>query len=94
MEFYKILAIVSPFISALLTGFITYNLTMKQKRFDLLYQSKIPAFKDLSVALINYKNYCLGKASLFEAMNFLLIQLKKEVPYITEQRLPNPRGKM
>lgn len=70
MDYYKILAIVSPFLSAILTGLITYNITMKGKRFDLLYQSKIPAFKDLSVALTNYKNFCTGRVAFYEGNEY------------------------
>ncbi|NTE03159.1 hypothetical protein G6M26_41675 [Agrobacterium tumefaciens] len=70
MDIYKLLAITSPFISAGLAGLITYSFSIKGKRFDLLYQSKIPAFKALSVALINYKNYCLGRTAFYEGNEF------------------------
>ncbi|MNK18100.1 hypothetical protein D3C87_362980 [compost metagenome] len=70
MDYFKILAIVSPFISASLTALFAYNFTMKAKRFDLLHQSKIPAFKELSVTLINYKNYCLGQVANYEGNEF------------------------
>lgn len=70
MDFFKIMAIISPFLSAGLTGLITYNLTMKAKRFDLLYQSKIPAFKDLTLQLVNFKNYCLGQVAQYEGNEY------------------------
>jgi hypothetical protein len=43
---------------------------MRGKRFDLLFQSKIPAFKDLSVALTNYKNFCLGRVAFYEGNEY------------------------
>ncbi|QNR85076.1 hypothetical protein H9N25_00770 [Pedobacter riviphilus] len=43
---------------------------MKGKRIDLYYQSKLPAFKELSIALANYKNYCLGKTAFYEGNEF------------------------
>jgi len=70
MDFYKLLAIISPFLSAGLTSFITYMVTMKGKRFDLLHQSKIPAFKELSASLIAYKNYCLGQVAIYQGNEF------------------------
>lgn len=70
MDYYKLIAIISPFLAAGLTGWITYNITMKGKRFDLLYQSKIPAFKELSVKLTNYKNFCLGRVAFFEGNEY------------------------
>lgn len=70
MDYFKLLAILSPFLASGLTGIITYNITMKGKRFDLLYQSKIPAFKELSIKLTNYKNFCLGRVAFFEGNEY------------------------
>lgn len=70
MDYYKLVAIISPFLASGLTGWITYNITMKGKRFDLLYQSKVPAFKELSIKLTNYKNFCLGTVAFFEGNEY------------------------
>jgi hypothetical protein len=45
---FKILAIVSPFIS----GAITYLLTQRAKKSEYLYQNRIPAFKEVLPILI------------------------------------------
>lgn len=70
MDFFKALAIISPFISAAIAGVISYLVMISGKRYDFMYQSKIPAFKDLSLSLINYKNYCLGKVANYEGNEF------------------------
>lgn len=70
MDVFKILAIVSPFISAILTALVTYRFTIKNKKFDILYQNKIPAFKDVATELINYKKYCLGQAASYQGNEF------------------------
>lgn len=51
---FKILAIISPFISGIIIGFISNKLSNKSKKMELLYQSKIPAFKEIHKALIMY----------------------------------------
>ena len=55
MDYYKILAIVSPFISAFLAGVLSYYFTIKSKRFDILYQHKLPVFKEMSAKLIEFR---------------------------------------
>ncbi|TRW22399.1 hypothetical protein FMM05_18015 [Flavobacterium zepuense] len=54
---FKILAILSPFLSGIIIGFITNKLSNKSKKMELLYQSKIPAFKEIHKALIMYRTY-------------------------------------
>ncbi|WP_139218421.1 hypothetical protein [Pedobacter antarcticus] len=70
MDIFKLLAIISPFVSAALGGLITYIFTIRGKRYDLLYQSKIPAFKELSLELTAFRNYCLGKVASDEGNEF------------------------
>jgi hypothetical protein len=70
MDIYKILAIISPFCSAGLTGLITYRFTKRGKKFDLLYQFKVPAFKELSDKLSEYKNFCMGCVAFDEGNEY------------------------
>lgn len=70
LDFFKIASIVSPFISAFLAGLITFRYTIKQKKFDLLYANKIPAFKEVVSTLINFKKFCLGRIAYFEGNEF------------------------
>jgi hypothetical protein len=65
LEFYKVLSIASPFISALLASLLTYYFTLKTKRFDILYENKIPAFKEISIKLIEFKKFCNGRVAYF-----------------------------
>jgi len=64
MDNFKLLAILSPFISAFLVGFSSYYFNLKNKRFDILYQYKLPAFKEMSVKFIELKKYCTGQIGL------------------------------
>jgi len=64
------LAIFSPFVSVALGSLITYFFTIRGKRYDLLYQSKIPAFKEMSLELTAFRNYCLGKVASYEGNEF------------------------
>jgi hypothetical protein len=65
MDFYKILSIASPFVSAFLAGLLTYYFTLKTKKFDILYQNKIPAFKEMVSKLIGFKKFCNGRIAYF-----------------------------
>ena len=65
-SFYKILAIISPFISAILSGFFTYRFLIKGKKFDILYENKIPIFKEFSAFLLKLKTYIYGRTSYLE----------------------------
>ena len=78
MDIFKLLAIISPFISAILSGLLTYFYTIRGKRYDLLYQSKIPAFKEVSMQLTEFRNYCLGRTASYEGNEFS--------PYLEEGR--------
>lgn len=63
---FKILAIVSPFIS----GAITYILTQRAKKSEYLYQNRIPAFKEVLPILIKIKKYAIGKIALSRGAEF------------------------
>jgi len=60
---FKLLAIISPFVSATLAGFLSHHFSMKTKKFDILYVNKIPAFKEVVSKLVEYKKYCFGRIS-------------------------------
>lgn len=69
-DFYKILAIISPFLSAILASYATYYYTLKTKRFDILYQNKIPAFKEIVTRLIELKKFCIGRLAHYEGNEY------------------------
>jgi hypothetical protein len=79
MDIYKALAIISPFVSAALGGLLTYFFTIRGKRYDLLYQSKIPAFNEVSLELTAFRNYCMGRVASYEGNEFS--------PYLEEGRV-------
>lgn len=70
MDFYKSLAIASPFISAFLAGLLTHFLTLKTKRFDILYENKIPAFKERTLKLIEFRKFCDGRVAFLEGNEY------------------------
>lgn len=70
MLFFKIAALLSPLISALLAGWITYNIAIKAKKMDFLYQNKIAAFKEISGKLIGFKKFCLGRNAFYLGNEF------------------------
>lgn len=70
IDFYKILSILSPFVSASLAGILTYYFTLKAKKFDILYQNKIPAFKEIAGTLVDFKKFCWGRTAYFHRNEF------------------------
>lgn len=70
MSSIQILAIVSPFVSAMLTAFLTFKFTSKSKRLDILYQNKVPAFKEIAANIISFKNFCEGRVAYYQANEF------------------------
>lgn len=70
MDFYKFLAIVSPFVSATLSGFLTYFYTLRTKKIEILYQNNIPAFREITQKLIELKRFCNGRIAFFQANEF------------------------
>ena len=63
---FKVLAVVSPFIS----GGVTYLLTQRAKKSEYLYQNRIPAFKEVLPVLIKIKKYAMGKIALNRGAEF------------------------
>src|SRR6266498_5065097 len=63
----EIISIISPFVSATLTAFITYRFTVQSKRFDILYANKMPAFKDVASKIVAFKNFCNGRVAFLQA---------------------------
>jgi hypothetical protein len=66
----QITAIISPFVSAALTAFLAFKFTSKSKRIDILYQNKVPAFKEIAANIISFKNFCEGRVAYFQANEF------------------------
>ena len=66
----QIIAIISPFVSAALTAFLTFQFTSQSKRLDILYQNKVPAFKEIAANIISFKNFCEGRVAYFQANEF------------------------
>jgi hypothetical protein len=58
---YQFFTLFLPLASASVVGYLTYRFAIKSKKFDILYQHKVPAFKEVTYKLINYKAYCLGR---------------------------------
>lgn len=56
-ELFKWLAIISPIASGVIVGIVTNILANRSKRIEMLYQHKIPAFKDIHQILIRYRSY-------------------------------------
>ena len=63
---FKLLALISPFVS----GFITYALTKRSKRDEYLMQNRLPAFKDIAAVLVKIKKYCIGQIAAEEGAEF------------------------
>jgi hypothetical protein len=55
IQIFKWLAIISPIISGIIGGFLTHILANRSKRLEMLYQHKIPAFKEMQKEIINFK---------------------------------------
>ena len=66
----QVITVISPLICTFLLGILTYKFAIKSKKFDLLYASKIPAFKEIAIKLTNYKTYCWGKYASINGMEF------------------------
>ncbi|MDJ1472856.1 hypothetical protein [Xanthocytophaga flava] len=67
---FKIFLFISPFISAFLASYLTYRFGIRSKKIDYLYQSRIPAYKEISTKLVEAKRYCLGKISEHSSNEF------------------------
>lgn len=65
MDLYKIAVLISPFVATGISVLVTYKFTIKQKKFELLNQFKVPAFRELVEKLTDYQNFCVGKVSYY-----------------------------
>lgn len=66
----EIIATISPFVSATLTAFLTYKFTARSKRLDILYENKVPAFKEIAANIIAFKNFCEGRVAYCQGNEF------------------------
>ncbi len=67
---FKVLAFISPLVSALLASFLTYQFGIRAKKKDYLYQNRIPTYKEVFAKLFRLKKYCLGKISQNQGNEF------------------------
>ena len=70
LDFYKIVAIISPIFAAILTSTITHYFTLKSKKFDLLYQNKISEYKNIVTKLVEYKMFCVGRIAYYQGNEY------------------------
>lgn len=70
MNLLQILTLSIPILSALIIALITYRFAIKSKKFDLLYASKIPAFKEIAAKLTDFRLSCLGKVAEYKGLEF------------------------
>ncbi|HJP62292.1 MAG TPA: hypothetical protein VJ844_02565 [Mucilaginibacter sp.] len=70
MNIYQTLSLVIPILSVIIVGVITYYFAIKSKKFELLYESKIPAFKEISAKLTEYKTFCWGRVAYYQGNAF------------------------
>lgn len=59
--FFRVASVVGPIVSGLIVGALTHLLALRSKKFDLLYQHKVNAFKELNEVLIELKRYFIAK---------------------------------
>lgn len=62
--FFKILAVVSPVLSSIATGCVTYFLTDRSKKTEYLYQHRIAAFKLVYKVVTDIKRFAIGRMAL------------------------------
>jgi len=67
MTNYQIISLSTPILSVAIVGVTTYLFAIKSKKFDLLYASKIPAFKEIAKTLTEYRSFCLGRVAYYLA---------------------------
>lgn len=56
-----------PIIAAIIASSLTYILTLRVRKYELLQINKIAAFKDVSTALSKLKRHCLGCVAMLES---------------------------
>ncbi|WP_123985342.1 hypothetical protein [Taibaiella soli] len=70
MTTFQLFSIFSPIFAAITVAFFTFRYAIKSKKFDLLYASKIPAFKEVAARLTDFKMSCLGTYAQCKGMGF------------------------
>jgi hypothetical protein len=70
MTIVQIITFLMPIAAASIVGLLTYFFAIKSKKFDLLYASKIPAFKEISAKLTKFKSSCFGKVAEYRGFDF------------------------
>ena len=66
----EIISLISPFVSAILAAWLTYRFTINSKKFDILYENKIPAFKEIASKINDFKNFCIGRVAYFDGNEY------------------------
>lgn len=55
------ISIISAFTSATLVTYFSYRFGVRTKKLDILYNSRLTAFKEVSIKIVSFKNFCTGK---------------------------------
>jgi len=66
----KLYQYLSPFIAAVLASYITHMLMIRSKKFDVLFQERIPACKAILKRLVSIKRYCLAGLAEYSGSEF------------------------
>lgn len=66
------IAVISPFVSAILTAFLTFKFTSRSKALDILYHNRVPAFKEIATISYRLKIFAKEGLHIFRQMNFPL----------------------
>ena len=70
MNLFQFFTLLIPIAATIAVGLITYFYAIKSKKFDLLYASKIPAFKEIAAKLTDFRSSCLGRVAEYSGMEF------------------------
>lgn len=70
MNLFQFFTLLIPIAAAIGVGVITYFYAIKSKKFDLLYASKIPAFKEIAAKLTDFRSSCLGRVAEYSGTDF------------------------
>lgn len=65
MTGFQVLSLTIPPASALLAAFIAFQFASRTKRLDILYQNKVPAFKQVATSIVAFGNFCEGRVAFF-----------------------------
>lgn len=64
------ISIVSAFASATLVTYFNYRFGVRTKKLDILYNSRLAAFKEVSTKITSFKNFCTGKLAHSEGNEY------------------------